>query len=152
MVREDTMSEEGGRMDRNRLIDTLKRHEGYSRRPYYDTVGKMTIGHGRNLDDKGITPNEARTLLLNDIQDAVDMLRGAYPQFDQLDSVRQEVLVNMAFNMGNKVMGFSKMLFALEIGEWEEAAKEMLDSRWAGQVKARATELAEVMRTGHWPE
>jgi len=128
----------------------LRRHEGLRFKPYKDTVGKLTIGVGRNLDDKGISEQEADFLLENDIQDAcIDA--STLPGFDSAGSVRQCVLVNMVFNMGiYRVRKFSRMLAAVALQNWHEAAEQMLSSLWADQVGDRAKELAEQMRTGQW--
>ena len=117
--------------------------------PYKCPAGKLTIGYGRNIEDNGITDAEARTLLRNDILTAESELRTVFSWFDGLDEVRQGVLVNMAFNMGTpKLKGFKKTLGHVEAGRYKEAAAEMLNSAWAGQVKGRAAELARQMETG----
>ena len=66
-----------------------------------------------------------------------------------LDDVRQRVLVNMAFNLGiTRLLGFKNTLAAMQAGNYADAAKGMLDSKWATQVGARATRLAAMMRDG----
>lgn len=139
-------------MDRERLRAQLARHEGFRQFPYRDTVGKLTIGCGRNLDDVGITREEAEYLLNADIEKAERGLRSRYGAwFDALDPVRQAVLVNMAFNMGLVTLGqFRNTLQAIADGDYEDAARGMLASKWAAQVKGRAVELAEMMKTGRW--
>lgn len=128
----------------------LRRHEGIRYKPYKDTVGKLTIGVGRNLDDKGISEQEAEYLLGNDIEDAC-VEATTIPGFSSLTPIRQCVLVNMTFNMGiYRVKKFKRMIAAIALGDWNEAAEEMLNSRWADQVGRRATELAAQMRTGKW--
>ncbi|MET4696708.1 glycoside hydrolase family protein [Endozoicomonas lisbonensis] len=131
------------------LTETLIRHEGIQLRPYTDTVGKLTIGVGRNLDDLGITRDEALVLLANDIARARSELIRCYPWVEQLNPVRQDALVNMVFNLGLPAFsGFRKMLAALQDRNFEQAAKEMLDSRWATQVHGRASELADRIERG----
>jgi len=133
------------------LTAQLKRHEGYRRHPYRCTAGKLTIGFGRNLEDKGISEGEAETLLAGDIAEVRKELFRALPWLNGLPEVRQAVLINMAFNLG--VLGllqFRRMLKAVNQKDYDKAADEMLDSRWAEQVGNRATELAEQMRTGEW--
>lgn len=131
------------------LEDTLIRHEGLRLTPYRCTAGKLTIGIGRNLDDVGISEAEARLMLRNDIVNAEAELRRAFSWFDRLSPLRQQVLVNMAFNIGlPRLKGFRNMLAALERGDYNRAAVEMLDSRWARQVKSRAVELSDWMRQG----
>ncbi len=131
------------------IIKMLIRHEGLRLKPYKDSVGKLTIGVGRNLDDKGITKEEAMHLLLNDIYDTMSDLDRTLPWWRGLDEVRKAILINMCFNLGlPRLMTFRKMLKALEDRNYELAAKEMLDSKWAKQVGNRAIELSEMMRTG----
>lgn len=136
-------------IDYNRLERTLKRHEGFRSKPYKDTVGKITVGYGRNLDDVGVSKQEAQIMLKEDINQAMAELL-SLEEFRRVSNpVRREVLINMCFNLGYpKLMGFVKMWLAIEAKSWETAAEEMLDSLWAKQVGSRATELAEMMRTG----
>ena len=139
-------------MNRERLKAVLIRHEGLRLKPYRDTVGKLTIGVGRNLDDRGITKDEALYLLSNDINIVESELDRELPWWRYLDDIRQEVLVNMAFNMGlPKLKKFKRFLSALEKGNYETAADEMLASRWAIQVGRRADELSRAMREGEYP-
>lgn len=132
----------------------LRRHEGTGpqRRgrflPYTDTVGKLTLGYGRNLEDVGLSQTEADFLLDNDIDERVRALASLFPWFVTLDEVRQRALVDMAFMGILKLLGFKKMLNALERGDYETAATEALDSRWAEQVKGRADTVAHMLRTG----
>ena len=141
-------------MNMSRLIDTLKRHEGSVERdgrhfPYKDTVGKLTTGYGRNITDKGFSEDEVQFMLQNDIQEVVDGLRKSYWWFDELDDVRQEVVINMAFNLG--LYGFSKFkntIGYISDGDYPQAAQNMLRSKWATQVGRRAQELSHMMATG----
>lgn len=127
----------------------LIRDEGCRLKPYRCTAGKLTIGVGRNLDDVGISNAEAGFLLDNDIKRTTDELDAKWPKWRELDDVRQRVVVNMAFNLGVKrFLGFTKTLAAIGSGDYEEAAKQMLDSQWAKQVGERADRLAKMMRTG----
>ena len=131
----------------------LIRHEGLRLKPYKDTVGKLTIGVGRNLDDVGITEQEAMILLDNDIERTkLDLLK-ALPWINKIDSVRQDVLINMAFNMGiGGLLGFKNTLASVQSGNYADAADKMLQSKWAGQVGLRASELSNMMRTGKYPD
>lgn len=133
------------------VFDQLRTDEGLRLHPYVDTVGKTTIGYGRNLIDKGISTDEANVLLKNDVDEVIATLQNRLPWFQALDEVRQAVLVNMCFNMGfNGLEEFTKMLTAAAQGNWELASQEMLDSVWAKQVGARATRLSQQMLTGNW--
>lgn len=131
------------------LAHELMRDEGLRLRPYRDAVGVLTIGYGRNLDDVGITQEEAEHLLTNDVVKVTRDCERFFAFWPRLSDVRQRVLANMVFNIGiGRVLGFRKMLAALEHQDWDDAATEMLDSKWAGQVGARADRLALMMRTG----
>ena len=128
----------------------LKLDEGMELKPYLDTADppKLTIGIGRNLDDVGISEQEALMLLDSDIthllvnQHMQEILVGH-------DQVRQSVILNMAFNMGVAgLLGFRKFLAAFAIKDYVTATLEMLDSRWAEQVGDRAIRLAFMMKSG----
>ena len=132
------------------LEEQLLRHEGYRQFPYKCSANKMTVAIGRNLDDRGISKDEAMYLLHNDIVICNQELNLVYPIIKVLSQERHNVLVNMCFNMGIKRLGqFKKMWAALHVGDYEEASKQMLDSKWAGQVGKRADELAEIMKEGN---
>jgi len=136
-------------MDTDKLIAQLKRHEGQERMPYIDTEGKMTIGIGRNLTDRGISIATIDQMLIEDIELATSELDRVYPEWCNLSEQRQIVLANMSFNLGlPRYLMFEKFWAALRNGQWELASQEMLESRWAKQVGDRATELAEMMRKG----
>jgi lysozyme len=127
----------------------LTQHEGRRQFPYLDTAGKITIGVGRNLTDAGISEYLVDRMLDEDIGRAFDDLRRSLPWFGGLDDVRQRVLLDMCFNMGiTRLMGFQRMLQAVQARRYDEAAAQMLDSRWATQVGQRATRLAQMMRSG----
>lgn len=119
--------------------------------PYEDSVGKLTIGVGRNLTDKGLSASEVDFLLQNDISEAIrDTLR-LFPDLYQISAPRQHVLINMMFNMGLPTLSkFTKMIEAVHAREWKKASDEMLDSRWAQQVGPRAERLAAEMEEGEF--
>lgn len=141
---------------KQRLMTMLYEEEGYRQFPYSCTAGFRTVGIGRNLDHRGITLEEAKILLANDIEYFADKLARGLPMmnytfFADLDEVRKTVLIDMCFNLG--VAGlykFENMFKALEHKDYEAAAKEMLDSKWSKQVKGRAVKLAQMMRTGEF--
>ncbi|WP_457755170.1 glycoside hydrolase family protein [Thermovibrio ammonificans] len=125
--------------------------EGLRLKPYRDTVGKLTIGVGRNLDDVGITEEEALYLLENDIQRAVKDATEIFgtTTWLSLDEIRQAVIIDMLFNLGKpRFLTFRKFIQAVKEGDFERASKEMLNSRWARQVGKRAERLAYMMRRG----
>ena len=138
---------------RSIILTSLMRHEGYRRTAYADTVGKLTVGYGRNLDDVGVTRDEAALLLENDVTQAIAECLQAWPWLASLDDVRSAVVVEMAVNMGvPSLRGFKKMLAACEKGDYATASAEMLDSRWRAQVGARAYRLAQQMASGKVPQ
>lgn len=133
-------------------LDLLKaaliREEGLELKPYVDTVGKITIGVGRNLTDNGISEEEAMLLLDEDIAYVVVQM-AKLPWFSALDDVRQRVLADMCFNLGFKgLMSFKRTLAAVQDGDYTAAARHMLDSKWAQQVGRRAVRLSAMMQTG----
>tara|TARA_R110002020_G_C15775951_1_gene728645 strand:+ start:108 stop:524 length:417 start_codon:yes stop_codon:yes gene_type:complete len=136
----------------SKLIEQLKRHEGLVLQPYRCTEGKLTIGYGRNLDSNGISKLEAEKMLYNDVDETIDNLNNLIPDIMmQLNQARKGVIINMAFNLGiHGLLKFKKMIAALEVGDYDEAAIQMMDSKWARQVGKRAIELSEQMRTGKY--
>ena len=152
------------------LLEELVKHEGLRLQVYQDTLGIDTIGIGRNLKDRGISKKEleeldiptidhvyeygiteadAMLLAENDVQIVEEELLRAHPCVEDLDAVRQLVLVDMAFNMGvPRLCKFVKMWNAIHEKKFDIASKEMLDSRWANQVKSRRVKLANMMPTG----
>ena len=137
------------KFDMDSLIQQLVEHEGLELFPYEDTLGIVTIGVGRNLEERGISEDEAFYLLGNDIEVIWDELVKQHPIVEDLDDQRQMVLLDMAFNMGVPRLGkFKKMWAAIEDGDMNEASKQALDSRWADQVGRRAETLAERLISG----
>ena len=154
------------------FVNKLIAHEGLRLQVYKDTLGIDTIGIGRNLEDRGITQEEldwmdipsmdavyeygiteadAMYLAKNDVQIVEEELVRAHPCVEELDAVRQLVLMDMAFNMGvPRLRKFTKMWNAVHEKKFDIAAKEMLDSRWAIQVKSRSTKLAHAMHHGEF--
>ena len=130
----------------------LKDHEGLRLKPYSDTAGKLTIGWGRNLTDTGISYEEAEFLRDNDIARHTAEARSNFDWFDGLSPVRQDVVVELIFNMG--IGGFStfhNMIEAIVQGNWHQAAWELSNSMWAGQVqKERKNDLANAIENGTW--
>ena len=159
---------------RTHLLKQLMKSEGLRLEVYQDTLGIDTIGVGRNLEDRGITKEEldaldipnmetvyqhgitesdAMLLLENDVQIVEEELLKAHPCIAELDAVRQLVLVDMAFNMGvPRLCKFKKMWAGVHDRDFRTAAKEMLDSRWAVQVKSRSHKLAHAMHHGEFKD
>lgn len=132
----------------SRLRDWLIECEGLNLEPYIDSVGKTTIGVGRNLTDRGISRKEALFLLEEDVAICMQELESRPWYTKQPPGVR-EALINMCFNLGMpRLLTFKKMIRALEAKKHHQAAIEALDSRWATQVGNRAKQVAERIRCG----
>mgnify|MGYP001810437409 CR=1 FL=1 len=132
--------------------DTLRaeliRDEGLRTMPYRDTLGLMTIGVGRCIETRGISKNEALYLLDNDVKAIEQALDARIPWWRQQTDARQRALINMAMMGIGRLMEFRRMLTAWAAGRYAEAAAEALDSKWAHQVGARATRVADMIRLG----
>lgn len=136
-------------MDVEALKKELIRDEGQKLTPYHCSAGKLSIGVGRNLDDVGISADEAAYLLGNDISRVLAELDKTLPWWRDLSEARQRALANMAFNLGlSRLLGFKKMLAALQAGHYDEAARQALDSKWSAQVGQRAVLIAELFKKG----
>jgi lysozyme len=136
-------------MDADKLLAELVTEEALKLKPYTDTVGKLTIGVGRNLSDRGISRDEAVLFCRNDIAATCADLDRALPWWRDLEEPRQRVLADMGFNLGvPHLLGFQRMLAAARAGDFLAAAQEMMSSKWASQVGARAVHLAATMRDG----
>lgn len=134
------------------LIDLLVLHEGLKKKPYRCSAGKLTIGVGRNLDDVGLTEDECMYLLMNDIKRVREQASKNFKWFDSLDTVRQDVVLSMIFNMGlGRFTEFKKTIAFIAEGKYPEASKEMLNSAWAKQVGQRSLALSRMMFSGSYP-
>jgi len=129
----------------------IKAHEGLRLTPYRCTEGYLTIGYGRNLETTGISRGEAEAMLDSDIDEAHRSL--SFLDFwSDLNDARKAALIDMAFNLGiTGLMTFKKMLAALERKDYDAASSEILDSRYAIQVGARAIRIATIIRSGVSP-
>ena len=135
----------------NKLIEQLKIHEGFRSTVYTCSGGKKTVGYGRNLQDIGISEEEAEMLLKNDIYEATNQLLNAFPFMATFSDVRISAMINFTFNVGiGTVRKFSNTIEYLKNEDWEAAADEMMDSKWAEQVGDRAIQITEQIRTGRW--
>jgi len=136
-------------VDRDKLRAMLELHEGIRYFPYVDTVGKLTIGVGRNLTDKGLAPSEVSFMLTNDVLEVEQALDVSIPWWRGLNEVRQLVLADMCFNLGIAgLLRFKNTLGHMQVGNYELAADNMMLSKWATQVGSRASKLSRMMRTG----
>ena len=124
--------------------------EGKRNFPYEDSVGLLTIGVGRNLEERGLSDDEINYLLKNDIAIVLHDA-GKLPYFDELNGPRKIVVADMIFNLGiNRFLGFVRTNEALAMADYGRAADEMSDSKWFRQVGRRAEKLVRVMRSGVW--
>lgn len=136
--------------DRKSMIEAtvfdLQGHEGFRARPYKDTVGVLTFGHGLTY----LTETESRLVVRHRIiHECIPSLLRQFPKFDSLTFGRQTVLVNMMYNLGRgRFNGFVKMIKAIRASDYPLASREMLDSKWSRQVGERAESLASMMEAG----
>lgn len=137
-------------------------HEGFKPNPYDDATGKrikaqgfVTVGYGHNLDAKPLTEHFCKLLLQADLMEFYAMLQTCdWWRFVKNDA-REIALLDMCFNLGfSGLCAFKKMIAAIRAGDWEKAADEALNSKWATQVGRRARNVARVLRAGRivWPE
>ena len=141
-------------MNENQLDRVRKRliaEEGLKLQLYHCTAGKLTIGVGRNVEDRGITHDTAMQMLDEDIDICVSELEKNLSWFEDAPDKIQEVLIDLCFNMGiNRLMGFVKTLHKLKTGAYKEAAEELLDSRYAASVPNRAKRNADIIASMDW--
>jgi lysozyme len=132
------------------VAELITRHEGKRLKPYTDTMGKLTIGIGRNLTDVGLSEDECLLLLQHDIGRAVNML-SQYQWYVRLDDVRQAAVIDLMFNLGpSRFAGFKNMIAALDRSDYKDAAAQLLDSAYALQVGQRARDLAYMLERGEY--
>jgi len=129
------------------IEEQLILHEGYRKKPYRCTAGYLTIGVGINLD-AGLDDEEIMFLLQHRLKKIITQLE-QFEWYAKLNHVRQKVLIDMAYNLGMAgLLKFKKMIAAIELGDYPEAARQMVHSQWYKQVKARGERLAGMMLTG----
>ncbi len=141
-------------MNRSRLTTQLRHDEGSVASVYKDSEGYYTIGVGRLVDEKKggkLSEDEIEYLLDNDIDRVVNQAIREFTWYNDLNDVRQEAVLNMIFNLGlTGFKGFKLAIKAFERHDFDEAAKQLLDSKWSRQVGARATRIADAVRVGEW--
>jgi len=135
--------------DRRELETEVKADESFRAKAYQDTEGVWTVGYGLNLQELVVSEPWAADQMRYTLRQRESDCLAAFPWFAGLTSARQRVILNMAYNLGmTRLRGFKKMLSALDRGDYETAAVEMLDSKWAEQVGARSTRLSDTMARG----
>lgn len=136
------------------LASLLEIEEGRVRHAYQDHLGFWTIGIGRLIDKRkggGLSNAEIDYLLQNDIREKTAELVRALPWFSDLDPVRKDTLVAMAFQMGTEgLLGFKNTLEMVRSGDYKAAGRGMMNSRWAQQTPIRAERMARQMESGLW--
>ena len=139
----------------DRLVEQLILHEGKEKLLYYCNAGYPTIGVGRMIGRGGVglSDDEITYLLRNDIARTRKELDRAFDWFEELDSVRQDGLTNLGFNIGlPSLKKFKRALAAMEIKDYEEASREFLNSKWAKDVGSRRSiQVADMIRIGEYP-
>jgi len=125
----------------------VQKHEGLSLKPYYCTANKLSIGIGRNLEDRGISRDEAMFMFSNDINQAVsDLSRVFGDDFKDLPDKVKMAFIDMMFQLGlGRFSGFKNMIKYAIAGNWKEAARELMDSKYARQVPKRAEENRDLL-------
>lgn len=130
------------------LLESLKKHEGLRLKAYQDSEGVWTCGYGRNLQQLEITKDQAEVWLIEDAAKAIKELDRAFPGWKDHSEVRQNVLIEMQFNMGaSRLAGFLQFWNAMRAKDYKRAAAEMLNSKWAKQAPNRVITLAARMET-----
>ena len=128
------------------LEQRITRHEGLRLKPYVDTVGKITIGIGHNLTDNGLTLAQVEDIFQSDVHEAQQDLQRVLPWVASLTSIRQEVFVELVFNLGiTDLSQFHVFLNLAQAGNWDAASADLLTTKWSRQVKSRAVELAHLL-------
>jgi len=129
------------------IKEFLIKHEGLRLKPYTCPAGKLTIGVGRNIEDNGISEDEAMILLENDIKRCEAELVDIFTEFYTYPENVQIALIDMIFNLGKtRFLQFKKMIQAIKERDFLKASKEARNSRWCGQVGNRCDDVVEMMR------
>ena len=141
-------------MNMDRLLQSVKKHEGYRNKVYLDTLGKRTVGVGHLCvedfweDDKEYSEEMLMNILKDDLKNAIEGAERLLKDCPVLDDLAKEIIIEMVFQLGETgVSKFKNMLKALKQDppEYSVAASEMLDSRWAKQTPNRAQNMSAEM-------
>jgi lysozyme len=135
-------------------------HEGCRLKPYLDTEGNWTVLVGYNLTARGwedveralgrrlaapgtperpfgepaLTNADAARVLAADLDRLERVVPVAFPEYANLSEVRRRVVLDLAFNMGTKALGFKQAVAAARVKDWSRCARELYKSKWARQV------------------
>lgn len=132
------------------LTQRIAIHEGFDSKMYRDTLGNWTIGYGTCLSD-GITQHQAQLLLEDGIELAKNDLAGK-SFYEDLDPVRQGVLIEFVYNIGiDSLLSFKNMLQAISLKDWTTAVAQARDSKWANEVGSiRVNDMCSRLLTGEY--
>ena len=132
------------------ILESIKHHEGFVKHVYDDSLGIPTIGYGFAIKDLVLEEDLCDEILLRKLRILGRSVMSKFPFFDSLPSDCKTVLMEMCYQLGvTGVSKFKKALKAMEDGDWEKAADEMLDSKWAKQTPNRAKEMSDIIRSLH---
>ena len=128
------------------LIDNIKISEGYRSKVYKCTEGYDTIGYGFAIKDLELDEDICDMILERKVGKLVERLEKNLPYLRSLPKDAQDVLIEMAYQMGvSGLLKFKKTLMYVESKDYKDASVEMLDSRWAKQTPNRAKKLSDIM-------
>ena len=131
------------------VTEQLKIDEGVRLMPYKDSVGKLTIGVGRNLTDDGISEDEMELLLKNDVNHAGVTAAFLFNFTDEISDARKAALCNLAFNLGEKTLSTFKTFIDFVLARnWPAAADDLIQTRYATEVGPRAQRICNTLRSG----
>ena len=140
-------------MNYDKLLESVKKHEGYRNKVYLDTLGKRTVGVGHLCvedfwkDDKEYEEDFLMDILKKDLQQAIRQANSMCEGL-KISEDAKIIIIEMIFQLGGTgVSKFRKMWQALQQDppDYAEASVQMLDSRWAKQTPNRAQEMASHM-------
>lgn len=135
-------------MDLDKVKKRLIQEESMQLFPYKCSANKLTLGVGRNIEDRGISDVTAMQMLEEDIDLCVEELARNITWWEEAPDGIQEVLIDLCFNMGiSRLMLFTKTLGYMGSGEMSKAADELLNSRYATMVPNRAKRNADIIRS-----
>tara|TARA_R100001460_G_scaffold97570_1_gene140169 strand:- start:285 stop:755 length:471 start_codon:yes stop_codon:yes gene_type:complete len=121
------------------IKETIRKHEGLMLFCYECSMAKTSIGYGRNLDDRGITKEEAEYLLDNDVDRVIENLDQYWPIWREFPVKAQAVCIDMTFQLGiTGFMNFRRTRALMEMADFVGASEECLRSKWAEQTPSRA--------------
>ena len=129
---------------RDTLVNKIKESEGFVGTEYRDSLGIPTLGYGTKLP---LSEDEAELILKARLNKKINELLDKKPIILRLPQEKQEVLFEMAYQLGtNGLLKFKRMWAALENFDYIEASTEMLDSKWYIQTPGRAQKLSDIIR------